>query len=886
MAVTKLSLPKSFVLRPRLVILSIALIITLVMTSEVWAEIVVPPNDNIFIQTSGEQAGIGVGDYYSDLEGDDLHHLVEINIPCVANQTYTVELFDPEVYDAGDPGAPTETVDDEWRNEGDITNFVLRSPANVELVIASFPSFTTTDTAPPVHDSWVAFGTITLPDNPTPGQTCGVYTIETWTGDEDESNPSVNNDDNAWKYRVRGGAVDVDEDEDFAPNLGPDGSPGTGDEVTLGIQRLSFQHNTSAAQSFYWFVDDDSDRLWIGRNFDMDVDTVLCPGGVDSCNLQYISPSGQTTAATISGNAEWNPPEDNSSDRNEGDPFSDIEPGLWRANVTIPVDNQYIIEIENDGKPIFLAPPDLPNVLINKDDGVEVVTSPGVTTYTLTITNTGPGAAMPLPDAPEVTDTLPPGMTFVACEVLPPLEGTCTGVAPDRVEFELVGQSTPRPSGAPIPAYLPGANSGLQNIGQLLVVAAIAPGLPNSTVFTNVVQVDWTDIDRNNYRPNTDTDIDRMQPGLDLQILKDHQQAVVRPGDLLTYTLTISNVGESIATGVVVTDTLPANTSFVSASDGGIFADGQISWAIGTLNAGDGLLRTVTVRLNNPFPAGVTSVTNVAVVSDDRTHGPDRNPGNNRDDDTTPIQIVDPIITKEVNVALVRPGDPVQYAVIISNPSSRSTASATGVTVVDEMPLEMDLLSYTVTTSPPGLAIDPVIVTTNIVSTVGHPSGITQTLASTITVPIPELGLDQSVRLDIKARANGLAGPPPLTIRNLAVLGYNEGPPKDATTTVEVPSTPQQNPPKRDDSDDDDDDDESPPAPSSVPAPSIQPPAPPPTPALPVLFLPETGRRTASAGSWTISRVETSIFGIGGLALAGAGAWVVVWSRSKRRRKG
>jgi uncharacterized repeat protein (TIGR01451 family) len=880
MIFNKLNSPKFLFLRPRLAILGIALLITLLVTSEVWAEIVVPPNNNIFIQTSGQQAGIGVGDFYSDLGGDNLHHLVEINIPCISNQTFTVELFDPEVYDAGAPGSANETIDDEIRNDPDITNFILRTPSGTVIANETYGPFDPNGGPPAEHNNWVAFGTISLPAVPTSGETCGTYEIEAWTGDEDESNPPVNNDDNAWKYRVRGGAVDVNDAEDFAPDLGPDGAPGTGDEVTLGVQRLSFQHNTSEVQSFYWFVNDDNERVWIGRNFDMDVNIDLCPKGIDDCNVQYVSPSGQTTLATISGDAEWNPP-GGPTDRDEGDPFADAEPGLWRANVTIPVNNQYIIEIENDGKPIFLAPPDLPNVIITKDDGVEIVTSPGVTTYTLTITNTGPGAAMPLSDAPEVVDTLPPGMTFVACSVLPPLEGTCAGVAPDRVEFELVGQSNPRPSGRPIPAYLPGTNSGLDNTGQLLVVAAIEPGLPSSTVFTNVAQVDWTDIDRNNYRPNIDTDIDRMLPSLDLQIFKNHQQAVVRPGELLTYTLTISNVGESIATGVVVTDTLPANTTFVSASDGGTFADGRIIWTIGTLNAGEGLLRTVTIRINNPLPAGVTSVTNVAVVGDDGSRGPDKNPGNNRDDDTTPIPIVDPIITKNVNVTLVRPGDPVQYTVTLSNPRSRSTASATKVTLVDKMPLEMDLLSYTVTSSPPDLVIDPVIVTTNTVSTVGHPSGVRQTVVSTITVPIPELGLDQSVTLNINARANNLAGPPPLTIRNLAVLGYNEGPPKEARTSVEVPARPRQSPPKRSN---DDDDDDTPPAPNNAPAPSIQPPAPPPTPALPVLFLPETGQRSAPVESKAVSTIKVSIFELGLLAMAGLAAWVVR-SRTKRKRE-
>lgn len=40
---------------------------------------------------------------------------------------------------------------------------------------------------------------------------------------------------------------------------------------------------------------------------------------------------------------------------------------------------------------------------------------------------------------------------------------------------------------------------------------------------------------------------------------------VIAPGDLLTYTLTYSNVGSAIADAVVITETVPARTTFVVA---------------------------------------------------------------------------------------------------------------------------------------------------------------------------------------------------------------------------------------------------------------------------------------------------------------------------------
>ncbi len=59
--------------------------------------------------------------------------------------------------------------------------------------------------------------------------------------------------------------------------------------------------------------------------------------------------------------------------------------------------------------------------------------------------------------------------------------------------------------------------------------------------------------------------------------------ALVQPGQLFTYTITVSNfLGNDLA-GVVITDTLPAYVSFVEALDGGIFAGGVVSWVVPAL---------------------------------------------------------------------------------------------------------------------------------------------------------------------------------------------------------------------------------------------------------------------------------------------------------------
>src|SRR5262249_13352279 len=123
----------------------------------------------------------------------------------------------------------------------------------------------------------------------------------------------------------------------------------------------------------------------------------------------------------------------------------------------------------------------------------------------------------------------------------------------------------------------------------------------------------------NNFAFDTDT----LTAAPDLKITKDDGLTVVEPGQPITYTLVVSNIGNQDATGVTVTDILPANTSFVVASRRRLASGGVVTWDLGTLAAGASTTLTVTVRLNEPLPPGVNTITNTAKVDDDHANGPD-----------------------------------------------------------------------------------------------------------------------------------------------------------------------------------------------------------------------------------------------------------------------
>jgi len=84
----------------------------------------------------------------------------------------------------------------------------------------------------------------------------------------------------------------------------------------------------------------------------------------------------------------------------------------------------------------------------------------------------------------------------------------------------------------------------------------------------------------------------------------------VGPGSDLTYTIKVRNVGNADATGVGISDLIPVDTTFGSASDGGTLSKGRAVWSGLTVPAGGSTSVTLTVRISPTLDPSVTSIVN------------------------------------------------------------------------------------------------------------------------------------------------------------------------------------------------------------------------------------------------------------------------------------
>ncbi len=151
----------------------------------------------------------------------------------------------------------------------------------------------------------------------------------------------------------------------------------------------------------------------------------------------------------------------------------------------------------------------------------------------------------------------------------------------------------------------------LANAASATVTIIVTPNTPGG--ITNTATVAGNEADPNTAN-NTAQAVTTVLGNADLSVTKTDSPDPVTVGSNLTYTVTITNNGPDGATGVTLTDTLPAGVTFVSATPSQGSCGGSVTCNMGTINNGASATVTIVVTPNTPG-----SITNIATVAGNET---------------------------------------------------------------------------------------------------------------------------------------------------------------------------------------------------------------------------------------------------------------------------
>ncbi|HVX12449.1 MAG TPA: DUF11 domain-containing protein, partial [Pirellulales bacterium] len=308
------------------------------------------------------------------------------------------------------------------------------------------------------------------------------------------------------------------------------------------------------------------------------------------------------------------------------------------------------------------------------------------------------------------------------------------------------------------------ANNGMAS-AQLPTLAAgasatltltLTPSIVGALTDTAYVEADQVDANQaNNIATATSLVTGLLTPAVDLSVTESASAATGSVGANEVYTITVTNNSANAATGVALSDTLPANALFIGAtsSTGATLNPslGTLTDQIGNLAAGASQTLTVTVT---PTVAGV--LTNAAYVAGSQL---DTNLANNVATLTTPVQgvvnaNVDLSITKTAanSNASVAVGANETYTLTVTN---NGTAAATGVVISDVLPAAATFLGGSTSINGTTVADLSGTATTNLGTlAAGASATVTITVTPTVAGSITDTAYVESNDVDTNQANN------------------------------------------------------------------------------------------------------------------------------------
>ena len=370
---------------------------------------------------------------------------------------------------------------------------------------------------------------------------------------------------------------------------------------------------------------------------------------------------------------------------------------------------------------------------IGKTDGPDPVLRGDDITYTLTYQNDGPSPATGV----SIIDVLPSDVTFVSAT---PDQGTCG---------ELAGVATCDIGNVPVGGS-----------GQVTIDVTVSDTATPGTTVTNNVAINAITFDPNNSN-NTASAVTTIQDEADLSVSKSDSPDPVTAGEQLTYTITYDNLGLSDATGVVVTDVLPAGVTLVSLTPDQGSCDvlgGTITCDVGAVAAADPAGQIVVVVDIDPSTPDGTTLTNTVSIAGDQV---DPNSANDSaTEETTVATSADVSLTKSDAPDPVVAGEQLTYTLDYAN---AGPSDSQDVSVVDGLPAGVTFVSAT------------------------SDQGSCSEAASTVTCDLGTLPAGASGQIVIVVDVD--PSTPPGTITNTATANPNTADPNFTNNSVSVDTT-------------------------------------------------------------------------------------------------
>ena len=357
--------------------------------------------------------------------------------------------------------------------------------------------------------------------------------------------------------------------------------------------------------------------------------TCVTTGNLLTCELGEISPIAPTNTVTVTYDVIVNPdytgaPIDNTAVANSPTP-NDSPSDTTSTGVGTESDLELVSKTSTPSS-------------VNAGEDVE---------YTITVRNNGPSVARSV----VINDDVPAGATVQASS----LTNGCALVLGGDVQCP-IGDVPPAPAAGSTVVRTFTVRVDADQVGDILNEATVSSST-NEPVGGGA--------------PNVGTAPTTITTSADLSTVKVADPSPAVPGEAITYTITVTNSGPSVAQDVSVVDSdapgLLTGTvagTWVNGADSGS-CDATISCDIGDLALGDAV-----ITITGTVPSD--QLTNLINVADADSGGPtpttDPTPGNNEGAANTPVSpIADIGVAKVIDTDPVIPGEPVQFTITVVN---------------------------------------------------------------------------------------------------------------------------------------------------------------------------------------------------------------------------